>query len=114
MRYSLACSCNHGWCLSSVFLLAAGFSFSCARRVIRKLVTGAHIIVHAVDFLELLNALESFLTKGSFVIKSMQGHSFEQIAEGNIEIFCERFENLYHALFHSYANLYTLHSNVTI
>src|SRR6266566_5135652 len=68
----------------------------------------AHTIFHSVNFLELPDPLERLFTEWSFVLKSMQHNSLQQVAQGNIVIFSNPFENLHHSLLHPHSTLNTL------
>src|SRR2546426_6937946 len=74
----------------------------------------AYAIFHAVDFLELHDPLERLFTEWSFVLKSMQNNSLEQVTQGNVVIFGKPLENFHHSLLHPHTKLNTLNRKSAI
>src|SRR5579884_3412593 len=69
---------------------------------------GTSVIVHPINLLELGNALEGFFTEGMLTLEGMKCYAFKQVAERDVKVFSQSFENLDQALFHACPNLYPL------
>src|ERR1700678_1982058 len=61
--------------------------------------------VESVDAAQLRYFLESEALEGRLVLQGMQGDPFEQVAEGEVEIFGQSLQHLEQALLETYAGL---------
>src|SRR5580692_1012784 len=61
--------------------------------------------VESVDAAQLRYFHEGQALEGRFVLQGMQGDPFEQVAEGEVEVFGQSFQHLEQALLEAYAGL---------
>src|SRR3546814_15129729 len=58
-----------------------------------------------VDCLQMVDLLQGLPRKRRFPFKRVESHSFQQLAQGKVEIFGESFEDLQKTLLHAHAGL---------
>ena len=68
----------------------------------------AHLgsVVHPVDLLQLLDALERIRSEGGLTLERVKDDALHQVAQRQVEGLGQSLEDLDHALFHAYTGLY--------
>src|SRR5580700_1652862 len=77
-----------------------------------KVVARAGIQIEPIEFLQLLDALETLGAKRTFAVEGMQHDPFQEIAERQVVKLPERFEHFQDSLFHAHAGLHALHDEL--
>jgi hypothetical protein len=72
----------------------------------------AGIQVEAVEFFQILYALEAFRAKGAFPIEGVKHNALEQIAKRHIAILTKGFKDLQDPLFHANAGLHAFNDKL--
>lgn len=67
--------------------------------------TGGGVEVEVVELLQVANPLERWAAERAFAVKGVKNDAFEEVAEGEVVVFGEGFEDFQNALLHADAGL---------
>lgn len=76
--------------------------------------TGAGIEFEAVKALQFADALEGVALEGALAVEGVEDDAFEEVAESEVVVLGESFEDFEKALFHAHAGLHALNREARV